>query len=63
MSWNKCQPTFEQISQGDCALYIFQRLAKHVMNVHLNALQMTEEPAEGEVDLLTLKKYIGYVRA
>lgn len=40
----------------------FQRLAKHVMNVHLNALQMTEEPAEGEIDLMTLKKYIGYCR-
>ncbi|XP_052769415.1 DNA replication licensing factor mcm5-like [Mya arenaria] len=38
------------------------RLAKHVMNVHLNALQMTEEQAEGEIDLLTLKKYINYCR-
>lgn len=39
------------------------RLAKHVMNVHLNALQMTEEPAEGEIDLMTLKKYISYSRS
>ncbi|KAL4238588.1 minichromosome maintenance protein 5 [Mactra antiquata] len=38
------------------------RLAKHVMNVHLNAKQMTEEPAEGEIDLMTLKKYINYCR-
>ncbi|XP_063426896.1 DNA replication licensing factor mcm5-like [Mytilus trossulus] len=37
-------------------------LAKHVMNVHLNALQMTEEQAEGEINLETLKKYIGYCR-
>ncbi|VDI54819.1 replicative DNA helicase Mcm, partial [Mytilus galloprovincialis] len=37
-------------------------LAKHVMNVHLNALQMTEEQAEGEISLETLKKYIGYCR-
>ena len=32
------------------------------MNVHLNALQMTEEQAEGEIDLNTLKKYIQYCR-
>lgn len=38
------------------------RLAKHVMNVHLNALKMTEEPAEGEIDLMTLKKFIAYCR-
>lgn len=38
-------------------------LAKHVMNVHLNALQMTEEQAEGEIDLNTLKKYIQYCRS
>ena len=44
------------------SLVLFQRLAKHVMNVHLNALQMTEEPAEGEIDLMTLKKYISYCR-
>ena len=43
-------------------IVLFQRLAKHVMNVHLNALQMTEEPAEGEIDLMTLKKYISYCR-
>jgi DNA replicative helicase MCM subunit Mcm2 (Cdc46/Mcm family) len=42
--------------------HLLQRLAKHVMNVHLNALQMTEEPAEGEIDLMTLKKYINYSR-
>ncbi|KAK3092794.1 hypothetical protein FSP39_007290 [Pinctada imbricata] len=38
-------------------------LAKHVMNIHLNALQMTEEQAEGEISLNTLKKYIAYCRA
>ena len=37
-------------------------LAKHVMNVHLNALQMTEEQTEGEINLDTLKKYIGFCR-
>ncbi|KAJ8308584.1 hypothetical protein KUTeg_013458 [Tegillarca granosa] len=37
-------------------------LAKHVMNVHLNALQTTEEQADGEIDLNTLKKYISYCR-
>ncbi|XP_064602896.1 DNA replication licensing factor mcm5-like [Liolophura sinensis] len=37
-------------------------LAKHVMNVHLNSLQTTEEPAEGELGLNLLKKFIAYVR-
>jgi DNA replication licensing factor MCM5 len=32
------------------------------MNVHLNALQMTEEQTEGEINLDTLKKYIGFCR-
>ncbi|KAK3802141.1 hypothetical protein RRG08_050027 [Elysia crispata] len=36
-------------------------LAKHVMNVHLNALQSTEA-TEGEIPLNTLKKYIAYAR-
>ncbi|ESO92071.1 hypothetical protein LOTGIDRAFT_191134 [Lottia gigantea] len=38
-------------------------LAKHVMNVHLNSLQTTDETSEGEVDLNTLKKFIAYTRA
>ncbi|KAH9495781.1 DNA replication licensing factor mcm5-A [Bulinus truncatus] len=37
-------------------------LAKHVMNVHLNALQNIEEIKEGEIPLNTLKKYIAYGR-
>ncbi|KAF8778211.1 DNA replication licensing factor mcm5 like protein [Argiope bruennichi] len=36
-------------------------LAKHVMALHVNALQTTEE-AEGELSLSTLKKYIAYCR-
>jgi hypothetical protein len=32
------------------------------MNVHMNALQTTEELREGEIDLMTLKKYISFVR-
>ncbi|KAI8787761.1 DNA replication licensing factor mcm5 [Biomphalaria glabrata] len=37
-------------------------LAKHVMNVHLNALQSTEEGKDGEIPLNTLKKYIAFCR-
>lgn len=37
-------------------------LAKHVMGLHMNALQTTEE-AEGELSLSTLKKYIAFCRA
>lgn len=37
-------------------------LAKHVMNIHMNALQTSEERREGEIDLPTLKKYIAYIR-
>jgi DNA replication licensing factor MCM5 len=39
-----------------------QTLAKHVMNIHMNALQMTEETRPGELHLSTLKKYIAYCR-
>lgn len=38
-------------------------LAKHVMNVHMNAQQMTAEPRQGEIDLPTLKKLIAFCRA
>ena len=38
-----------------------QTLAKHVMNVHLNALT-DRQAREGEVDLATLKKFITYCR-
>lgn len=37
-------------------------LAKHVMGLHMNALQTTEE-AEGELSLSTLKRYISFCRA
>ena len=36
-------------------------LAKHVMNVHLNALR-TQEENEGELSLKFLKKFIAYCR-
>lgn len=39
------------------------RMAKHVMNVHMNALQTTEEVRQGEIDLNTLKKYISFIRS
>ncbi len=39
-------------------------LAKHVMNVHMNAGAATAEPgAEGELSLAFLKKFINYARA
>ncbi|KAK8749781.1 hypothetical protein OTU49_015539 [Cherax quadricarinatus] len=38
-------------------------LAKHVMNVHLNALKTAEETPEGELSLKFLKKYISYCRS
>uniref|UniRef100_A0A0B7A8Y5 DNA replication licensing factor MCM5 n=1 Tax=Arion vulgaris TaxID=1028688 RepID=A0A0B7A8Y5_9EUPU len=38
-------------------------LAKHVMNVHLNALQTTEDVKEGEIPISTLKKYIAFCRS
>lgn len=37
-------------------------LAKHVMNIHCNATQVTEQSAEGELPLHILKKYIHYCR-
>ncbi|MCL4140610.1 UNVERIFIED_CONTAM: hypothetical protein GTU68_045512, partial [Idotea baltica] len=38
-------------------------LAKHVMNVHLNALRTQEEATEGELSLKFLKKYVSYCRS
>ena len=38
-----------------------QHLAKHVMQVHLNAAQ-TGQAQEGELSLNFVKKYIGYCR-
>ncbi|KAK3869216.1 hypothetical protein Pcinc_025464 [Petrolisthes cinctipes] len=38
-------------------------LAKHVMNVHLNALKTAEETPEGELSLKFLKKFISYCRS
>lgn len=37
-------------------------LAKHVMNIHSNAAQVTEQSMEGELPLHILKKYIHYCR-
>ncbi|KYN15000.1 DNA replication licensing factor mcm5 [Trachymyrmex cornetzi] len=37
-------------------------LAKHVMNIHCNAGQITEQSVEGEIPVHILKKYINYCR-
>jgi DNA replication licensing factor MCM5 len=37
-------------------------LAKHVMNIHCNAGQITEQSVEGEIPVHVLKKYINYCR-
>lgn len=37
-------------------------LAKHVMNVHMNAVQTEESQPEGELSLNFLKKFIAYAR-
>nr|CAB3263694.1 DNA replication licensing factor mcm5-A-like [Phallusia mammillata] len=38
------------------------RLAKHVMGVHMNANVTAKPTTEGEIDILTLTKYISYCR-
>ena len=38
-----------------------QRLAKHVMKVHLNA-QQPDDDSEGELPLTVMKKYIAYCK-
>merc|ERR1712141_180179 len=38
-------------------------LARHVMQVHVNAGATTDDAAEGELSLAFLKKYINYARA
>lgn len=37
-------------------------MARHIINVHLNANKTTAEPQEGEISLNTFKKYIHYCR-
>ncbi|XP_018321449.1 DNA replication licensing factor Mcm5-like [Agrilus planipennis] len=37
-------------------------LARHIINVHMSAEQVTEEPKEGELSIELLKKYINYCR-
>ncbi|KAK9694351.1 MCM AAA-lid domain [Popillia japonica] len=37
-------------------------LARHVMNVHMNASHLTQEPKEGELSVELIKKYINYCR-
>lgn len=37
-------------------------LAKHVMSIHCNAGQITEQSVEGEISVHILKKYINYCR-
>ncbi|XP_019769821.2 DNA replication licensing factor Mcm5 [Dendroctonus ponderosae] len=37
-------------------------VAKHVINIHMNAGQITAEPKEGELSMEFLKKYINYCR-
>ena len=41
---------------------LLQTLAKHVMSIHMNAQQISNEPREGELDLRTLKKFIAFCR-
>lgn len=53
---------FEQLTLSDnLSAFVTQHLAKHVMQVHLNAAQ-TGQAQEGELSLNFLKKYIGYCR-
>jgi DNA replication licensing factor MCM5 len=37
-------------------------LARHIMNVHMNAGQVIQEPKDGELSLEFIKKYINYCR-
>lgn len=37
-------------------------MARHIINVHLNANKVTNEAQEGEIDLTTFKKFIHFCR-
>lgn len=44
-------------------ILVFQTLAKHIMNVHMNAGQSLQDAAsEGEISLPLFKKFINYCR-
>ena len=38
-------------------------MAKHVMNIHVNAAATEQEVPEGELSLSFLKKFINYARS
>ena len=38
-------------------------LAKHVMNIHVNAMATEDENSKGELSLAFLKKFINYARS
>lgn len=39
-----------------------QNLARHIINVHLNANKVSTEAQEGEIDLITFKKFVHFCR-
>lgn len=43
-------------------IIMLQTLAKHIMGVHMNAGQITQDPKEGELSLEFIKKYIHYCK-
>ena len=38
-------------------------LAQHILNIHVQGTSTVREPAEGEIDVNKLKRYISYARA
>ena len=61
MMFRKIQSAMRMLLLLLSRLYSLQSLAKHVMKVHLSALQVEEE-IEGELSLTLLKKFIGYCK-
>lgn len=67
MNTTSAEIWLEQFQTRNNVLYfntlpLQQTLAKHVMGIHMNAVQTGEDLKEGELSLSLLKKYIGFCR-
>lgn len=48
-------------SLSSCVLTVWQTIAKHVMNIHMN--RQTDNEVEGEIDIEKMKRYISYAKS
>lgn len=60
--WVRRRRTYDRHDSNFSRSYVGQTLARHIINVHLNANKISTEQQEGEISLATFKKFIHYAR-